>query len=155
MASRSLGEAEQAVRDRLISDAALAALVGMDPAGDVRYSMAYPAELLEDTHPNEFPRISVDRVPADRMLADGFGEVELMIDLWVLRGHGGAGGEDADDVLEQMDSRVLELIDGQQWAYTPPGGSAVTVNGRVLDGGGNRHWRHVLRRSRNYSIGVW
>lgn len=138
MPSASLREADEGFAARLAGDGAFQALVGTDENGDTKLYEGWPRELLESPHEGEFPRATYLRV--NRALErPGSGDVRLQLDLWTW----------GDSVLvDQMEERVIELVDEKWWFH-----NGARLNALVLPGGADfagTPWR----RSVDVEIGV-
>lgn len=121
MPSASLREADEGFAARLASDAAFQALVGIDENGDTKLYEGWPKELLASPIEGEFPRATYLRV-SRTLERPQIGDVRLQLDLWTW----------GDSLLaDQMEARVIELVDEQWWfhdgarlnALVPPGGT--------------------------------
>lgn len=134
MATASLGEVERAVVARLRGDAALKAITGADAANAARVFRGYPTELLARPEQDAFPRITLMRVAAD-IRRPGRGAVRDRLDLWTW-----------DDVaaLDDMEVRVVELLDEVRWSFGTVDIYGFSVGGSERSGRAPRSRLHTF-----------
>lgn len=144
MSGESLGVGEVGLTARLAADGDFAALVGYDDANQVRLYHGYPTELLNRDNPpdSEFPRVTYFRATSLKA-AKGSGDLRIQVDIWVVYG--------AKATLEEIDSRMLFLLDEERWLHDGVWLSGLAVGGES-DAPAVRG--RPLGRRREYWIGV-
>lgn len=142
--STSLGIGESGFAARLVADTTLADLVGVDEANEVRVFHGWPAELLnrDDPPASEFPRVTFLRTSSLKA-AKGSGDLVIQVDIWVYPGD--------KELLEDIDSRILDLVDEEWWVQ-----DGVRLSGRAIGGESDTPAApgRPMRRRRDIWIGV-
>lgn len=111
--SLSLDEALAGLGARLAGDATMVSLVATDEAGEACINEGWPADVLEEPRPEDFPRVTFYRVPGGEIRRPGLGKVAVRVNLFVWPS-GASGGLDR---MSAIDSQILALLDEQHFTY--------------------------------------
>lgn len=134
--------AETAFAHRVSDDAVLIELVGTKTSGLVNLTWGWPGKMVV---PTALPLITYYAATDDPQRAEIF-EVLLRTAIWVWPG-GDNGGVAR---LSAIDTRLVELLEGQTWTYESKRFYAIALSARTIPGPSDR----PLRRTRDFRIFV-